>query len=139
LAGGLFGRAYCARCLADIGAWNDEIRRRKRMSAERKRAYYRALRDAPEGIVYTAVTYMGECPAGDGRLNVTYAVVKRQGQWWHAGCDPEPDPSRKECWCGPSETGEHDRCYRIRYAFLWLLRGLRESFQKQEIPKGFRR
>jgi hypothetical protein len=97
-------------------------------------------RNYPDGSTGQADRYMGECPCGDGRINYGDGWISRQGQIWHAGCDPDPDPC---CWCGellqrrPGYIGEHEHaaCWAIRRSIMLMLGGLREHFRPAPPPK----
>lgn len=70
---------------------NRRVAAKKKADAEHDREYWRGLRSAPEGVPFTAWSFLGECGDGCGvHLNVTYSVVRRGKKYYI----PEHDPAK---------------------------------------------
>lgn len=83
-----------------------------------------------EGEVFTAGVYLGECPAGDGRLNVTYSVVRVGELLYHAGCSPTRLRVGACAICHmPVTSGIFCAAdYKVGMAFILFLAGLRGRY-----------
>lgn len=116
--------------------------------AESKARERERFRIPPEGVPFTPMWFVGECPAGDGRVNATYPAIKRHGKVWHLGCDPAPDV-RVCALCGAREDdgaevdGFADAwvcsgwCWPLSQAAMWLTRALAGMWAMPK-PRAFR-
>lgn len=106
----------------------------------------RLVRRHPEGEVFSASQYVGECPAGDGRLQYGAFVVRRGDLLYHPSCDPKPMIAHCICGAGVKAyewPGLCDECWAVWYAlqFAWwkpdrepLLRASAFGVTKDTLP-----
>jgi hypothetical protein len=120
-----------------------ESRVKRQIKAE-SQAAYRRYRNLPDGATGTADRYLGECPAGDGRINFSYAYIVRAGEIYHAACDPQLPMfvtcERVGCGAAFLPRGENrfpvcDGCHQAYVAALWSVKGLQDFFAPLPKPK----
>lgn len=86
--------------------------------------------------VRMAKRYLGLCPECKGMVNFGHMYRKRNGNAYHADCDPSKPPP--QCWCG-GEIGEteteHQECFNKRADAFVLTRAVAGIFSPPPVAK----